>query len=63
MSLTRSTPVWSNPCHNTIRRACFKTLSLGCLKALKEGGLAGEATACAAQRLEGPGGTQPTTRR
>ena len=43
MSLARSTPVWSNPCHNTIRRTCFKTLSLGCLKALKEGGLAGEA--------------------
>ena len=42
LSLARSTPVWSNPCHNTIRRACFKTLSLGCLKALKEGGLAGE---------------------
>ena len=35
----RSTPVWNNPCHNTIRRTCFKSLSLACLKALKEGNL------------------------
>jgi len=38
-AFVRSTPVWNNPCHNTIRRTCFKSLSLACLKALKEGNL------------------------
>lgn len=34
----KSTPVWSNPPHNTVRKACFKALAMGAMRALREGG-------------------------
>lgn len=51
-SYVRSTPVWSNPSHNTIRKTCFKTLSLGCLRALKEGNFSAEQCAKIRSKIE-----------
>lgn len=38
--IVRSTPVWENKTHNTIRRGCFKVMASHCVRALKSGGLA-----------------------
>lgn len=31
----KSTPLWSNPSHNTVRRTCFKLLATGCMRSLR----------------------------
>lgn len=33
----KDTPVWANHPHNTVRKACFKTLATGCMRAIREG--------------------------
>jgi len=33
----KDTPVWDNPSHNNIRKSLFKSLSAGCMTALKKG--------------------------
>lgn len=37
--IIRSTPVWENKTHNTIRRGCFKIMASHCMRALKSAGV------------------------
>ena len=38
-SYVRALPIWDEPCHNIIRKECFKALTMSGRSALKQGGM------------------------
>ncbi|KAF4526200.1 hypothetical protein B566_EDAN001884 [Ephemera danica] len=49
----RSTPLWENSTHNTMRRQCFKTLASQCMTALKRGNFTAAECQTITDKLDG----------